>query len=265
MPKKLTNHFSVPFTGNIWRMLAAPQEGMLVLEIREGMGRKVNFAAIDFRRYQILWHHLPLPQTWWISVVHLQGKQLYLQTYPDSQTPQPNGLVMVDILTGKVQWHLEQVGFLHLSPAGLLVYQPKEEPIYQLIDSSNGVIIREMEAEEVKLFPSLPPVQVQYPVHYTAENKYFSTIAQFMQLKLGIQAQKAFDYMEYKGLIIISYYIYSNNQYTNFLLVLDQEANVLLQELLAKDLQGIGLDTFFIVENRLIFVKEKTELVIYEL
>jgi hypothetical protein len=51
----------------------------------------------------------------------------------------------------------------------------------------------------------------------------------------------------------------------NYLIVLTSEGDVLLHEKAAENLKGIGIDTFFLLEGSLFFVKNKCELIRYKL
>ncbi len=46
----------------------------------------------------------------------------------------------------------------------------------------------------------------------------------------------------------------------NFLLIMREDGKILLTEKLESDLKAVGVSTFFIFENHLIFVRDKSEL-----
>jgi hypothetical protein len=72
------------------------------------------------------------------------------------------------------------------------------------------------------------------------------------------------DYLEHDNLIFISCYIQQDGL-ANFLIVLSAQGDVLLHEKTGEALKGIGMDTFFVLEGSLIFVKNKRELFRYKL
>lgn len=266
MTKQLNKHFSISLHGNVWRILAEPEKGRLAIEVREGEGRQVSFAAVDLEKNKLLWQDLTLPETWWLSAIALHQNILLLQTYPDSQTPQPKGLIAIEGDSGNTCWQQEQFSFSRLSSAGLVAHQIKDQlPEFYLLDLHTGQVIETLSDERLL---SLSPIQepsVLYPGHYTQENQHFGMLAAFIAQKLQVKAVKAFDYLEYKNLIILSYYVSENSTFTNKLVVLDQESNFLLHEVMATKLIGTGFDTFFVVNNHLIFVKEKKEIYSFEI
>ena len=64
--------------------------------------------------------------------------------------------------------------------------------------------------------------------------------------------------------IVISYYIYSNKLFQNYLLVVTHDRQILLNDLIATT-EGIGIDTFTLQSDTLLYVKNENYFVGYEL
>jgi hypothetical protein len=71
------------------------------------------------------------------------------------------------------------------------------------------------------------------------------------------------EYLDESGLIFISYYMEEDKALANYLLVVDTEGALLLHEKLDDQLSHIGLGTFMLVRDQLIFIKQKRELLSY--
>jgi hypothetical protein len=262
--KKLHTYFSHTFKSSIWRILASDR--WLVAENREGANRSVHFAAIDLRQAKLCWEGLVLPQPWWVGAIMIHEDTLILQQFSDPQKPETKGITGVAIPSGKVSWQQPEQSFVRLTDKGIIALESNEtSQVFRLLDPSSGEAREVLETGKIALLPYIQEPPVVHPVHYTHENKYFSSIVLYLRQKLGIEPEKAVDYAEFQQRIIISYYIYEHKNLSNYLLVLDKEANVVLHEQIASHLPGIGLDTFFIVQHYLIVVKDKKELIAYEL
>ncbi len=85
----------------------------------------------------------------------------------------------------------------------------------------------------------------------------FETVAKFLKLQLDITIVGACDYLEYKSHIIVSYFVRSDTTLVNSLVVLDEEMRKVDSIALDSNLNGLASDTFFIVNEALIFVKNK--------
>jgi hypothetical protein len=264
--KKLHLNFSYAFPGQIWRILAEADTEIIVAELREGNLRKADFAAIY--QNKLLYESVPLPESWWISATALQEGILLLQTYPDSQTPVPKGLLALEVRSASLLWQYPELNFTGFDSmrSAVIAKAPSEaEPIYQLIDLITGKSSELLPDENLFIPDPVTDSKIIFPRHYTSENKYFPAIVSFLNQRLGIKAEKAVDYAEYQHLLVISYYLYVHNTLSNFLVVIDRQTGILLHEPIATQLSGTGLDTFCIMNNCLIFVREKKELLSYEL
>jgi hypothetical protein len=106
---------------------------------------------------------------------------------------------------------------------------------------------------------------IQPPAHYLENSEHFTTVSKFLQQKFNISPVKAVDYLENQGLIVISYYLWQKEHLANFLLMIDVSGTKKSHILLADNLKSIGIDTFFMVESSLYTIRDKAELLIYDI
>lgn len=103
---------------------------------------------------------------------------------------------------------------------------------------------------------------VQNPEHYEESQPYFKEFQDFFLLTFKEKIAKGIDYWEGKEKLIFSYYIYDKG-WKNYLKICDSDFVIEHQELISEgDL--IGYNTFQIIENQLIYVKNKQQIVVYE-
>jgi hypothetical protein len=102
------------------------------------------------------------------------------------------------------------------------------------------------------------------PFQYKAGEEGFETIKAYMAGRFGGDPVLAMDYLEYGMFILISYYV-QEPELANYLIVLDTEGNEVMREKAGQNLSGIGVDTFFVLEGSLFFVKNKSEFLRYKL
>lgn len=267
MSDSLRLQFAFAFSGHLWNIALDDPNGWLVAEVRDATTRRVHFAAIDLQQNRLLWKDFSPDPSWWWGLAGLSRGVLLLHQYAGSQRPETTGLVAVEVSTGRVLWRQADWAFLRTDGTTLILHRTAADqlPVYQITDLFSG---------QVKAVSSVPPVQqvpppepdVQYPRHYSEESPYFQPIARFLGQQLDIQPLKAFDYAEYQGLIVVSYYLCeAHSPLSNRILVLDKQARIRLHEPVATQLSGIGMDTFLMRQGSLIFVREKKELLRYAL
>lgn len=134
----------------------------------------------------------------------------------------------------------------------------KEVIEYKISDRSLNFINPEnynIKTQNENLSPSL----------YPSGNDYYQLLVQFIEDLGNMVANKAgMEYLDYNGNVYLSYYT-GDEKMANYLLVVDKNRDILLHECLDENLSGIGQDTFTIANNKLIFVKQKQELVTYQI
>lgn len=256
--------FSHTFEGKIWNTAfdEFSPNNLLAIETRNESTRKVRFSVVNFKKQQIEFEDLNPENTWWLGMIGIFNEKLLLHRYSDFQKPEPLGIIAIDAFTGAVNWRLDEWIFLNCNGEAITAFQINDEsqPVYESFDLKTGVKFHKNTAKtplntQTEVFPS---------VHYTENNEFFPAIFKFLYRLLGIEAQKAVDYSEFQDKIIISYYIYRGNSLNNYLLVTDRKRNILLNDLIAET-DGVGIDTFSVYSKTLLYIKNKNQLVSYEI
>lgn len=249
------------FEGQVWKILVDDVHPLLVVQTRNGEAYQTSFAAIDIQSNQVLWQDFALDESWWLGMAGLHDRVLFLYTYPDTQKPQSQGIIAIDIDTQQVLWQTQKINFYQIEQGQVWgVSMEQNDKKYYLLEPRTGKIlnqIREFNSVEIRKNENN---RALFPFHYYNEMAYFQTVAIFLKKKFNLQIVQAVDYLEYENVIIISYFHQSTNGLVNNLLVLNHQNQVLLHQNIEQQLTGVGLDTFFVFENQVFFVKHKTRL-----
>jgi hypothetical protein len=249
--KQKINH---TFSGKIWNTTFGGD--FTALEIRNELSRQVSFSAINLLTGSVLWENVRPEKSWWLGLVGIFNKYLILHKYSSQQKPEPEGILILDIHSGEVIQRLDNWVFFDFKEDTLVVYQLEDNfPIYKNIKLSNNSIF---------VAESYHNVVVPSVIHYPEDSPHFPTIFKFLYRLLGIEAQKAVDYLEISNKIIISYYIYREKSFQNYLLVTNRDREILLNDLIAET-EGVGIDTFTVKSDTLLYVKNETQFIGYEL
>ncbi len=127
---------------------------------------------------------------------------------------------------------------------------PNSKMFYRL-DGDNKKEIAESEipySENVIIQPSI----------YEPGSGYFKTVREF----LGLDLPCACEYLEIDRKIILSYYLRSGKELERYLLVL-QEGKKAMKVLQDNQMNGFASGSFFVVNGRLIFIKNRNEIFVY--
>ncbi|MEP1097213.1 MAG: hypothetical protein ABJG78_19010 [Cyclobacteriaceae bacterium] len=133
-------------------------------------------------------------------------------------------------------------------------YQDKNDP--------NNKKLYRLEADnrdEVTTAGTLSPeLDVVRPSVYEPGSEYFKIVGDFLGLELGCSCE----YLEWSDKIILSYYLRSGKVFDRHLLVLHKDKKV-LKELQDVEMKGFASGAFFVLNNKLFFVKNRNEIFIY--
>lgn len=256
--------FSHHFPGTIWNTLTVPKKDILIIETRDDQNFQVQFSALDFQYDKFIWKNLKLKEPWWVGMTAANEHTLLFHTYVNKGNPDHKNLIAFDIFDQKVRWEIEEFSFFDWSDSEIQGYRTKDELIQATISTKNGVLTEK--TWSVK--PKDEQEGSKRPVLYVEGAPHFETIKRFLEQKAQLRVAKAAEYLEYEEWIIVSVYIEEGGLpgtqgLANYLFVFDKSGEMLLREKLGEKLQGLGVDTFFMLSGCLFLVKNKSELVVY--
>lgn len=251
---QLEPDFSLPFLTDIWEIRQAGDR--LLITTRDSQALEVSFALFEISKQEFLWQNLAFEESWWISAYQFTGDFVVFQTYNDTQDIEARTAFAFDVEQEEALWSIEQVK-LQMVNDKVLRYT-SEEGDAALIEIATGQLVEE-------LIPSEQDEAAAFPLTYEAESKHATTLNKFLQKKCEVELVGGIDYLEHNELILISGNFKEEDTYSLHLFVFDVEGNLLLHEIMENDLNGLASGTFFIVNQALIFVKEKREIIFYQL
>lgn len=103
------------------------------------------------------------------------------------------------------------------------------------------------------------------PFHYVAGEPDFDTVKNFIVQQLEIIPFGGLEYLEYGTTLVISFYHGEPGHLCNTLVGFSTQGTLLWKQEIGMNLKGIGVNTFFMVADRLFFVKNKSELVTFRI
>jgi len=266
LPKKLNPVFSFSSPAKIWNLLTDREAHYLYLELRDEEAHQVSFTAYDLQVGELLWDDLHFEEDWWIGLSAAEGKLLVLHTYEDNDNPEIKSFFAVRNDTQKIVWQDQRLQVLDVYQGKLYGFIREDTATsYKSIslETNEQQNLSDREIADVLKRASPENKYIRHPFHYTAEDTYFGTVSRFVQHYLNQQIKAGCEYLDENGLIFISYYLEENKALANYLLVLDKEGELLLHEKLDDQLANIGLGTFMLARDQLIFIKQKRKLLSY--
>ncbi|MEO5979952.1 MAG: DUF4905 domain-containing protein [Chryseolinea sp.] len=262
MDKPLTRsiqfNFSREFQGTIWNTVLVPGKDILLLEIRSALEKRVTFSAVNSKTGEFLWHNISFEEPWWISLNGASDGTALFTIYTETNNPDRKGIFGYDVAQQKITWWNNDFSLITIGEHAVKGIATKYGTREIVLDVSNGCEISGSELVQVA-------DNVVRPFQYAKDQPYFSTVEIFLTSRFNFSPVAALEYLEYESIILISFYIGRGDELSNELLILSEEGEMLMHEKIDERLKGIGLDTFFIYEGCVFFVKNKRGLFSYKI
>lgn len=203
--------------GVIWRVMYDHTLKTIVLEMRDGDLKEVSFAAIELESGTVLWEGLQLDENWWVSMAGVKNGMLYF-----SEFEKDNAI-------------------------------PKIKKL-QKLDIRTATLVEDNTDDPNDL---LSAENFQLPIVYTNESEHHATLVSFLK-QLNFKVDTAdIHYFETTNEIIFVFNENKNGVLQRNLLICDRDGKVIFQEVIDSVIHNQIMDSFFIAENVLLYIKEK--------
>lgn len=261
MAESIALNLKHAYDGTIWKTVADHEEKKLFVEVRNTSSKTVSFSALDLSANSWLWQDLKMDEPWWITLAAASRNILFFTVYIDANNnPDRKSILAFDIFERKILWWRNDFAISTVS-GGIVTgvdtkFGSKEVGL-------NAIDGKELSRDAV-VFGAEQNFNVTRPFQYHEGSTHFDTVRSFLKSKTNILPVITVEYIEYGSLIVISAFA-NPDDLANYLFVFNSEGKLLLNETLGEHLKGIALDTFFILQGFLIFVKNKRELFCYKL
>lgn len=241
-------------------MVADGNHQRLFLEIRNPDDKTVSFSALNLQNNQWLWKDLVFEEPWWISLRATEGDILLFTIYTDTNNPDKKSVLAYHVTRKEVAWWRNGFSLTSVNRRTVSGVDAKFPGKESILDLFTGQLVAggDFDLGDSQNFPVIRPFQ------YEEDTAYFVTVKDFLHSRLGISPVASIEYLEIKDLIMVSVFL-KEEGLANYLYVLDADGQVLMTEKLGEHLKGIGLDTFFVFSDKLIFIKNKNELLSYSI
>lgn len=255
----LIETISKRFPYQIWKIHYSQDQ--LLVELRDPDLRVLKLVCLSMDELEILSETDQDTLRWWDNVVHVYCNYVALSTYKDPKFPETQGVKILDMATGKFLWKQDNWRVLEGSGENLSVVVDASQPLeVEKIQITNGKLaLQNLETTNSDLF---------LPELYTEGEIYFDQVKEFLESK-EYTPVKTIEYLDYKSAIIIGIYqskqVLDKQETETLVLIFDNQGDLINSYKCGDTGDGIGMGLFFVVKDRLVFVRDKKEIVFLEL
>jgi hypothetical protein len=248
----------------VWQVRPDEITGWLAIEIREAESLLNGFWVIHSRTGAVVLRDYQAPEGWWAGLDDLYDGLLYLHGKGNQRYGRHGGISAIAPATGQICWQQPDFSFYGLTDQALVVRPAGEETLdFVALDRKTGRRLMDLPGlTDVKsMLASFNVRRQQYylvPGFYPADQPYFQDLATFIQMKLGEEAVLGIDFLETGRYFVIGYYVPARAPQMHYrVAAFSLAGDLLLQQELAADCEGIGSDYFFILRDTLILIKNR--------
>ncbi|HZV12613.1 MAG TPA: DUF4905 domain-containing protein [Candidatus Kapabacteria bacterium] len=256
--------------GTVWKLVCS--KNLLVGDMRDTEHKTSSFFALDFQTGETLWKNISLNEAWWIGIQSVMNDTIFLHGFEKPDMPIPKGIYALDLTTGSMLWQNNDMTFLFSYNNKLYVQRAgfREKNFYEL-DPRAGEILYDYGTNEegIAQLKDLAASEENWEGYMFSEQigsyspKVQETLAKHFD---GARVRGGIDVVETNGVVIMSYHqpargadAMLNNLVTNTLKVVDLQTSVVLFEDILLDNAPMPMpDTFFVKDDVLMYVKDRT-------
>ena len=237
--------YSEQVDGIIWRMKLDDTTQMMAWECRD-KEKKVSFYAYDFKNEKSILKNHRFEEDWLLGLEGIDDGMMFLHGYENESSPVHKGVLAFDLAQKKMVWQNFSISIQELTADGLMVFDPKIFPRkFQWLDLKTGTSISKIEANVLRNLPSIHQ-QILLPQILKADDP-------------ELEQQ-----LLYKDLLIKSKFIKQADEGFQKLEIFKNQ-ELIFQDYLNRNIQKPGFDTFFVWLDKLVYIRNKSEIVTYSL
>jgi hypothetical protein len=257
----------------IWRLLLNKKNHLLIEE-REVKTKSVFYSCFDLPAKKYLLKSHQFDEKFWLGVEAFTDDILLLHKFVKPDMPTHKGMIAYSVSDKIVKWENERLQFLFVKGKNVYCFSQKfEAKEFYIIDLESGEIketlgndfsgvnkiknqIDEEEQSSGYIFP-----EVLHPI----KNEISFNIVQGVTNKYKIKG--SLDALEFKEHIFVNCHAENKDGTLNniFQIVNMGSHKVIFEEVLNKKVNSIFVDSFFIKDNFLFLLKEKSGVIIYRI
>lgn len=243
-----SSHIEIPFDGKIHQILISDDSSHLLIHIqKEDQGSCFHLLQSESFTIQKSWHSTD--ETPNLSVRAFNKDRFIAISFSEIQNPDLTDVYVFDWKNTEPQFVYSNTKVLACNADAIEIKHPMIQNRSVQFDLISGLELKEQTIIKTK------PSNYQLPTAYENTNEYFEWFEKLL-IKLGYQPKMQCEHLSESNRHIISFYTQQEKTLTNHLIFLDEQGNKLKNYTLASELMGIGKDTFFVVENKAIFVTQ---------
>lgn len=272
---KLEENYSLTNKRSIWRLI--PSGDKLLIEDRDEKNKQVYFNCVKIDSGEYLLKNFQLEEKFWAGVEAFEGDKIYFHHFIKPDMPGHIGIYSYDLSSGRFLWKRDDLVFLFLFENRVFAfYQKFENREFFALDAMTGELVGEYgedPGEINKIREKLLQEEFEKFENYlfpeTYEAKKLSPECQDIieRVRESELISGGIDYVKFNDLLLVSYHTAADEGKlnNNFKAIEIDTGKVIFEDVVNAGITSYIPDSFFLRDNLLFLIKNKTELKVFSL
>jgi hypothetical protein len=260
--------------GVLWQ-LKLSTTGHLLAEVRHPERKTTRYTCLDARSGAARWQDLAFDEPWWIGVEEVLADRVYFHRYRKPDLPQHIGIIAVDLRTGATLWENREYTFvLALGDEVVATRQGFDALRSTVLDAATGEVVRELGTDIAALHALRAEHDAQdafagyaWPVAFDPTHPDWEALSPAVAPHVPLQnIRGALDVLPCGELLLASWHesTGANGLLDQHFLAIDARSGaVAYRDRLAAGVASPTIDSFFVKDDLVLYVKDTDTLTVH--
>ncbi len=272
---KVKKNFSLKSERTIWRLI--PSGNKLLIEERDEKNKHVYFNCVGIDSGKYLLKNFQTDEKFWSGVEAFEDDKIYFHNFVKPDMPGHIGIFVYDLVSDSYLWRRDDLVFLFLYKDSVFAfYQKFESRQFFELDAQNGGLIKEYgeNPDEVnKLREKLLQEEYekyknyQFPEPYDVRKLSPECRLLAERIKENELVSGIIDFVRFNDLLLLSFHTAADEGKlnNNFRVIEIDTGKVIFEDVVNAGITSYIPDSFFLRDNLLFLIKNKTELMVFSI
>lgn len=259
----------------IWRILPT-SEKKLVIEERNIETKEVFFSCLEINSGKNIFKEFQLEEKNWAGIESVYNNIIFFHTYGKPDMPAHKNIIAFDILSQTIIWQNDNYVFSFVNEDKVYCYQQKfETRVFYALDYLTGNVVEEfgndvstMNQMRVKIDEEFENQNYLFPEYFMRDTIPVEDYQKYLEQVLAENVVKGdLSFLLSKNLLFYNYHeVNKSNTFDNIFVAVDlRNGKILLKETLDKNLANLMPESFFVKDDLLFLIVDKTKLFVYQI
>jgi len=259
----------------IWRILPTSNK-KLVVEERDVKTKEVFFSCVEINLGKKLFNEFQLEEKNWIGIESIYNDIIFFHAYGKPDMPSHKRIIAFNIVSQSILWQNDNYVFSFVFEDKVYCYQQRfESRVFFALDYLTGNILEDF-GNDVTVINQLKEKvdedfwkqNYNFPENFNRNDPLDETYKKHLHQILTENVIKGeLNYLKMNDLLMFNYHeVSKSNTLNNIFVAVDLSKNkIVLKEYLDKNLINLMPESFFVKDNFLFLIVDKTKLFVYQI